>query len=182
MTQDRAECGKPVKPSYQFCGYCGWAVIGREEGARPRSSIATSQSHTGRNVAIIIIVVIIIILLLAVIPIPHPFSYGVTDELSVGFGAGLTQMSFPTGSSVSGTFSASLGITAIVIYDGSETPVYNGSGLNGNFNFVASNPPYYVAAGCLCLGSVTVSGMYYSPLLLVDCGAELRKAVKQEKS
>jgi hypothetical protein len=125
----------------------------------------TPKSHTGRNVAVVVIVLIVLILVLFVIPFPHNFSDNVTTEFIPAFGAGATVMNFPSGSAVSGSYSSVLGISGLLIRDSGGHVVFDGAGVSGSFSFTASNPPYYAAAACLCLGSVTVSGTYNSPLI-----------------
>ncbi len=114
----------------------------------------------------VLVVAVAALFVLFVIPFPHSFSQAVTTEAYPGIGAGATQLSFPRGSTVSGSYSSGLlGVSALLIWDSSGNVVFNGTGLSGSFAFVASNPPYYAAAICLCLGSVTMSGTYNSPLI-----------------
>ena len=123
------------------------------------------KSHAGRNAGIVVIVLIVIILVLLAVPFPHNFSDAVTTEVSPAFGAGATMVSFPSGSTVSGTYSSPLGISGLVIWDSSGNVVFRGAGVSGSFSFTASNPPYYAVAACICLGSVTISGSYNAPII-----------------
>lgn len=131
----------------------------------PAPAAVGPRSHAARNAGIVVTLVVIIILILVVLPLPHSFSQDVTTELNPVTGAGATSISFPKGSAVSGSYSTALGISALVVFDSSGTQVYDGSGPSGSFSFTASNPPYYFVAVCVCIGTVTVSGTYYSPII-----------------
>jgi hypothetical protein len=127
---------------------------------------APPVTHTGRNAAIVILAVLLVVSFVAFVPIPHSFSSTLaTVSPAAGVQAGATQLYFPEGSTVSGTYSTTLGLSEFAILNATFSVVWSGAGSTGSFNFVANSSAYYAIAVSLALGGVTVSGTYSVPLL-----------------
>jgi len=120
--------------------------------------------HRGRDVTIILVIVasLAVILILFLVPVEHPFSLKVTSSLS---GTGATAFAPPSGSGVSGSWTAAGASVILQITDSLGHAIYAGDGTSGSFSFTAINSPYTVSMTSPAPETVTVTGHYSSPFL-----------------
>ncbi|MGB6500715.1 MAG: zinc ribbon domain-containing protein [Thermoplasmata archaeon] len=183
-------CGQPIPPTARFCVRCGSPAPGAAllssggPAAPPPLYLAPGSPGPGvvgvgypgapppvprranlRPLWIILgVVAVIVVVLVALFTIPVSHAY--STEIASATGAPATQeLSFPSGASVSGSWSTGDGAKVLFEITGFPGTFYSADAASGSFSFTSEFGFYVFEANGSAAFTVNVSGSYSAPYL-----------------
>jgi hypothetical protein len=146
------------------------------QGIKDNVPPRTRRKRTPLYVLLGVLAVVVTLIAVTFVPIPHSFSMTlvtvpVRNPVGIGETIDVVNVSIPTGSQVTGSWSSANGVTVNFVIDPRTQgpPAYESTGTSGSFSFVATYSSFIFGASTTgnTSATVSVSGTYSAPLLQV---------------